>query len=54
MRFALIEQVKEQSPVHRLCSVLGVSQSRYIAWKDRPACRRHQPVLAPRRWLVCW
>ena len=26
--------------MHRLCSVLGVSQSGYFAWKDRPACRR--------------
>ncbi|NCQ36030.1 IS3 family transposase [bacterium] len=40
MRFALIDQAKEQFPVQRLCGVLGVSQSGYFAWKDRPACRR--------------
>ena len=26
--------------MHRLCHVLGVSQSGYFAWKGRPACRR--------------
>jgi putative transposase len=40
MRFALIDQAKAAFPVHRLCGVLGVSQSGYFAWKDRPACRR--------------
>ena len=45
MRFALIDQAKEQFPVQRLCGVLGVSQSGYFAWKDRPACRRQQDDL---------
>jgi transposase InsO family protein len=45
MRFALIDQAKEQVPVQRLCSVLGVSQSGYFAWKDRPACRRQRDDL---------
>ena len=45
MRFALIDQAKEQFPVQRLCSVLGVSQSGYFAWKDRPACRRQRDDL---------
>ena len=45
MRFALIDQAKEQFPVQRLCSVLGVSQSGYFAWKDRPACRRQHEDL---------
>ena len=45
MKFALIDQAKEQFPVHRLCSVLGVSQSGYFAWKDRPACRRQRDDL---------
>ncbi|APT59740.1 transposase [Roseomonas gilardii] len=40
MRFALIDAAKEEFPVHRLCSVLGVSQSGYFAWRGRPACRR--------------
>lgn len=42
MRFALVDQAKEEFPVHRLCGVLGVSQSGYFAWKDRPACRRQR------------
>lgn len=40
MKFALIDAAKEEFPVHRLCRVLGVSQSGYFAWKGRPACRR--------------
>jgi putative transposase len=42
VRFALIDVAKEEFPVHRLCRVLGVSQSGYFAWKSRPACRRQQ------------
>lgn len=45
MKFALIDQAKEQFPVQRLCSVLGVSASGYFAWKDRPACRRQREDL---------
>jgi putative transposase len=40
MRFTLVEQAKEAFPVHRLCSLLGVSQSGYFAWKSRPASDR--------------
>ena len=40
MRFRLIDAAKREFPVQRLCKVLGVSQSGYFAWKDRPACRR--------------
>jgi hypothetical protein len=42
MRWALIDQAKEQFPDQRLCRVLGVSASSYFAWKDRQACRRQQ------------
>jgi putative transposase len=40
MRFALVDQAKEAFPVHRLCRVLGISQSGYFAWKNRPASDR--------------
>jgi putative transposase len=42
MRFALIDRTKAEFPVHRLCRVLGVSQSGYFAWRGRPACRRQR------------
>jgi putative transposase len=42
MRFRLIDQAKNEFPVARLCKVLGVSQSSYFAWKDRPASRRQR------------
>src|ERR1019366_512908 len=47
MKFQLIDKAKGEFPVHRLCGVLGVSQSGYFAWKDRPAsrCRRDDMVL---------
>ena len=45
MRFRLIDQAKKEFPVHRLCSVLGVSQSGYFAWKGRPASRRQKEDL---------
>ena len=40
MRFKLIDQAKKQFPVHRLCRVLGVSESGYYAWKQRGPSRR--------------
>ncbi len=40
MRFKLIDEAKEEFPVHRLCSVPGVSESGYFAWKERLASRR--------------
>ena len=42
MRFALIDRAKAKFPVHRLCGVLGLSQSGYFAWRGRPACRRQR------------
>jgi putative transposase len=46
MRFRLIDAAKKEFPVQRLCTVLGVSQSGYFAWKDRPACRRQNEDMA--------
>ena len=40
MRFKLIDQAKKEFPVHRLCEVLGVSQSGYFAWRNREPSRR--------------
>src|SRR5437764_14683007 len=40
MSFALIDRAKAEFPVHRLCRVLGASQSGYFAWRAQPACRR--------------
>src|ERR1700730_10732070 len=40
MKFQPIDKAKNEFPIHRLCGVLGVSQSGYFAWKDRPASRR--------------
>ena len=41
-RSILVDQAKEAFPVHRLCRVLGVSQSGYFAWKNRPASDRQR------------
>ena len=45
MRFSLVDAVKAEFPIQRLCGVLGVSQSGYFAWKGRPACRRQREDL---------
>jgi putative transposase len=42
MKFRFIDHAKTEFPAHRLCKVLGVSQSGYFAWKDRPASRRQR------------
>jgi putative transposase len=49
MRFALIDGAKAEFPVHRRCRVLGVSQSGYVAWRGRPACRRQRDDTPTRR-----
>jgi putative transposase len=42
VRFALIDEAKETFPVHRMCRVLGVSQSGYFAWKHWAASNRQR------------
>ena len=42
MRFRLVDAAKKEFPVQRLCKVLGVSESGYFAWRNRPASRRQR------------
>ena len=57
MRFALIDRAKAEFPIHRLCGVLGVSQSG-IERSDGPISRTSTPgteAMASRfssDWLV--
>jgi putative transposase len=42
MTFGFIEAEKASFPTSRMCVVLGVSQSGFFAWQERPAGRREQ------------
>ena len=46
MNFRLVNEAKKKVPVHRLCRVLGVSQSGCFAWRERLACcRQHEDMV---------
>lgn len=45
MIFGFIEAEKASFPINRMCRVLGVSQSGFFAWQERPACRRSRALL---------
>lgn len=40
MSLRMIEAMKSQRSVSRLCSTLSVSRSGYYAWASRPPCER--------------
>ncbi|WNG47962.1 hypothetical protein F0U60_30335 [Archangium minus] len=42
MKFEFIDAQKAHFPVDFMCQQLGVSRSRYYAWKDRPEAERHK------------
>jgi putative transposase len=42
MRFALIDQAKNEFPIQRLCAVFGVCQSGYFAYRSRSSSKRQR------------
>jgi putative transposase len=40
--FGFIKAEKASFPISRMCRVLAASQSGFLAWQERPACRRQQ------------
>lgn len=42
MRFAFVEEHRNDIPVNRLCEIIDVSPRGYRAWRSRPASQRQR------------
>jgi len=40
MKYQFIEEHKQEFPIVVMCTVLGISESGFSAWRKRSACQR--------------